>query len=166
MAAEEVENNLPPEIMKFSGDWQPYEDVLYKIFIDSVVKGELVFFGLPVGVRYFEPTKGKHFTFWHLITEGKKESERLPDLRRCERISWIAWIIKNYKTNPDITFWESKRKKSTNFVLWYEKGEFAVVLSKRSTYFILTTAYQITEPHRIKTFKENRAKYRKRQCKS
>ena len=43
-------------------------------------------------------TKGKGYAFWHVISEApqsnnRNESERIPNLRRCERIRWIAWAI-------------------------------------------------------------------------
>lgn len=166
MATEEIDNQQPPEIFEFPGDWQPYEDALFKIFQDTIVNDSLTFLGLPIKTRYFEPTKGKHFTFWHIISEGEKETERTPDMRRCERISWIAWVIKNHETHSNISYWESKRKSSKNFVIWYEEGQFAVVLSKRSTKFVLLSAYHVTSTHRIESFKRERDNYRKNTPKS
>lgn len=40
-------------------------------------------------------TNGKHFGFWRVISDGELEDDRLPDLRRCERITWIAYLIAN-----------------------------------------------------------------------
>lgn len=164
MATEETNGLNPPDLLIFSGEgekWKKYEDDLFAIFKSTIADGELKFQGLPVNPRRFPEEKGKHFTFWHLITEGDTESERTPDLRRCERIGWVAWIIRNCGTSPDITFWESKRGTARNFVLWYEKGQFAVILSKRSRYFILLSAYFVDEDHRIEAFKRDRDEYQK-----
>ncbi len=107
--------------------------------------------------------KGKHFTFWHLISEGEIESKRTPDMRRCERLRWIKWVIENVLAAPEITYWESKPKGSTNIVVWYETGGYAVVLAKRSGYYLLKTAY-VVKPRRAKGFEYEREQYKKKQA--
>ncbi|MNH30689.1 hypothetical protein D3C79_909980 [compost metagenome] len=41
-----------------------------------------------LGLKRHPVIQGKEATFWHMISEGNDEAERLPDLRRCERIRW------------------------------------------------------------------------------
>ena len=162
MEAEEI-NVTPPDLIVFSGkteEWELYQERLFDVFKKTIVEGKLRFLGLPVNPRRFPEEKGKHFTFWHLISEGEKEEERTPDLRRCERIAWVAWIIKNCGSHPDISYWESKRGSSRNFVLWYEEGQFAVILAKRSRYFVLLSAYQVVNDRRIQSFRRDRDEYR------
>lgn len=162
MEAEKIDYLTPPNIVVFSGnDWESYQNDLFSIFEDTIIKNKLLFQGLPVTPRRFPEYKGKHFTFWHLISEGEKEDDRTPDLRRCERIGWISWIIKNCENHPGISYWENQRGNSRNVVLWYEEGQFAVILAKRSKYFVMLSAYQITEERRIKTFQRDRDEYRK-----
>ena len=105
----------------------------------------------------FQPDeKGKEATFWHLISEGKSEKDRLPDLRRCERIRWPRPIIEHYD-QPAITFWVNERRGEKRICLWFEE-EYLVVLAKRHGYVILWTAYLVTKTHtKIKLKKEHEA---------
>ncbi len=167
MASEEIDVT-PPELIEFSGrteEWKAYEESLFEVFKKTIVEDKLRFQGLPVNPRRFPEEKGKHFTFWHLITEGEKEEDRTPDFQRCKRIGWVSWIIKNCENESIISYWESRRGSSKNWVIWYEKGQFAVVLAKRSQYFVLLSAYQVTDPRRIKSFERDREEYRQNRIK-
>jgi len=44
--------------------------------------------GKRLGLKRHPMTQNKEATFWHMIQEGSVESERIPDIRRCERIRW------------------------------------------------------------------------------
>lgn len=156
-----IETSVPPEIFELSGEWDQYQEAIFKVFQDTIVNGNPTFLGLPVKPKWFEPYKGKHFTFWHLISEGEKEDERTPDLRRCERIGWIKWVLDNCGSHPGICFWEEKRKRgSKDYIIWYEKGNYVVILSKRSYGFLLKTAY-CPKPHKIATLKRESGKTKK-----
>ena len=48
--------------------------------------------------------KGKPGTFWHIVSSGENEEERLPDLRRYERVAWPAHILDYCKKNCDNVF--------------------------------------------------------------
>src|SRR4030066_170192 len=61
--------------------------------------------------------KGKEATFWHLISEGKSEKDRLPDLRRCERIRWPRPIIEHHD-RLTIKFWGPERKGGKRTCFW------------------------------------------------
>jgi len=101
--------------------------------------------------------KGKEATFWHLISEGKSEKDRLPDLRRCERIRWPRPIIEHYN-QPAIKFWLNERRGEKRICLWFEEEEYLVVLAKRHGYVILWTAYLVTKTHmKLKLRKEHEA---------
>lgn len=79
-----------PALILFDGDWQGYVEKLYSVYLESIVNGNLKFNGLRINCQFRPDTQGKHFGFWHVISEGKTEEDRLPDFRRCERMSWIA----------------------------------------------------------------------------
>lgn len=140
-----------PDLFPFAGDWSAYEDALYRIYLNDIVNADLRFNGLPIRCQYRPPSKNKHFGFWHIISEGKTEDDRLPDLRRCERIGWIAYLITSAGVDTDISWWENKRGGNTHVVIWHERENFTVILAKRSQYFLLKSAY-CTEPHRKKAF--------------
>ena len=92
----------PPELMLLASypDWAAYEDAIYAAYLQTVARAGLVFRGDPVKVRYMPESKRKGYGFWHLISEApdqgnRDEDERIPDLRRCERVRWVAWCIQN-----------------------------------------------------------------------
>lgn len=139
------------------GNWDFYQKVIYEEFLDSVDK-KLKFLGLPIKCRYFEPINDMHRGFWHLITEdpqnSKNDEERLPDIRRCERMKWISHIINNIN-HPAILCWENKRGSNTNVVIWLEQENYMIVLSKRKDYYLLVTAYVHDKNKSIKNKKES-----------
>ncbi len=148
---------LPPLVPMFN-PWQEYEDHLYQIFMDTVVNGGLRFKGLPVKSQYRPESKGKGFSFWHLISEGPNEDDRTPDLRRCERLRWFAWLIENAEKCDDLSWWENRRGRNTHVVIWHEAEEFAVVLAKRNGYYLIKTAYAVRS-RREKSFRKERDKF-------
>lgn len=149
--------SLPP-LEEFNGQWQPYEDLIYQIFVDEVVKGGLRFDGERISCQRRPEQKGKHYAFWHLITSGRSEEERSVDLRRCERIRWIAWTIQNVNSSPLVSAWENRRATSRHVVLWVEAHDYAVILARRCDHYLLKTAY-VVEPHRAKSFRSERQEY-------
>lgn len=151
-ASPSIAEPIPPALFVLSGVWQNDEDALYQIFLDTLVKSPVQFQGLRVGIRRHEEYKGKHFAFWHLISEGEKEDERTPDYRRCERLSWVAWIITNCESYSGIVWWENERWGQKHIVIWHETENFAVVLARRNGYFVLKTCY-VLKPRRAKDFK-------------
>ena len=56
------------------------------------------------------------------------------------RIQWISHLINNAQ-DPQIFCWENKRGSNDNTVLWLRSEMYRVILSKRSNYYLLTTAY-------------------------
>lgn len=145
METSEVNGSTPPELHIFSGDWATYQEELYNIFLDKICNANLTFQGLPVKIKKHPEYKEKHFTFWHLTSEGDKEDERMPDLRRCERLSWVNWIILNCDLHTGISYWENKRGSQKHVVVWCESEKYAVILAKRNGYFLLKTAYHVKD---------------------
>jgi hypothetical protein len=144
-----------PELFPFHGEWSRYEEELYTIYLETIIQSRLIFHGLPVRAKYAPPTKSKGYTFWHLISEGEREEERIPDPRRCERIRWVAWLIQNGTSHKDVSWWENKRGSNTHIVIWHEQENFAVVLAQRNGYFLLKTAYWVKH-YRRKDFERER----------
>jgi hypothetical protein len=148
-----------PELLPFHGDWPAYEDEIYRVFVGEVVRSGLTFRGLKVTCQYRPPSKGKHFGFWHLISEGDTEEDRTPDLRRCERIRWVAWLIRNAEFHDGVSWWENRRGSNTHVVLWLEEEDFVVVLAKRRDYYLLRTAYCVEKSHRRRSLQRERDRF-------
>lgn len=91
--------------------------------------------------------KGKEATFWHIISEGEVESERLPDLRRCERIRWPRSIIMAINSEL-VKSWRNQRRDEERIVIALKDFSYVVILADRGDYVLLWTAYPVEHMHR------------------
>jgi len=137
---------LPPLVL-FEGDWGKYLDALYGYFKQDFIDSRPSFRGRRLGLKKHPLNQGKEATFWHFIQEGLNEDDRIPDLRRCERIRWPRPVIEN-ANKPVLKIWENTRKSEKRILLWLEDQEYLVVLAERNGYLLPWTAYLVTEEHR------------------
>lgn len=150
------------------GDWSKYLDVLYGFFKADFIQKKLPkFAGKRMGLKRYPLVEGKEATFWHMITEGKIEVERLPDMRRCERIRWPRPIIERAEGDEIIKVWRSvknnqKRRGERRICLWFEDEDYLVVLADRGDYVLPWTAYQVTREHQKKKLQKEYERF----CKS
>lgn len=152
----------PPKLLIFSGcDWPAYQEHLYMVFCSAFLHKGVLFLGLPVRIKRHPEFQKKHFAFWHIISEGEQEEDRTPDLRRCERIGWIRWVIENCQKHPGIFWWKNERHGRQHVVIWYRKENYVVVLAERAGYFLLKTAY-LTEAYRSKQLQRELDVYTKK----
>ena len=135
---------LPPLVylQEHGGNWDKYLRAIYEVFRTDFVLSHPDFRGLPVRIRHMPRDDNKEATFWHLISEGKGEEERIPDLRRCERIRWPRPVVENHFVSG-IRVWESRRGVKTNICIWFLEVDYLVVLGKRNGYVLLVTAYPV-----------------------
>lgn len=137
-----------PELLLFEdyhGDWQRYEDKIYERFYTDFVESKPKFQNKLVDITK-QLIKGKERSFWHCIQEGRIEEQRTPDLRRCERISWIRAIIE-HANEPIIKKWQNKKGRHIRQLLWLEEAEYLIVLEERIKTWLLWTAYCTTLGH-------------------
>lgn len=146
---------LPPKELfsNYRGSWSVYLDALYAIFQADFVYSKPVFQGRPLGLKRHPIVEDKEATFWHLISEGGVEEERIPDMRRCERIRWPKVIIEAVP-HLDIKVWQEHKKSELRTYLWVESEGYLVVLNQRKDY-LLWTAFYVERQHQ-------REKYNKR----
>lgn len=134
--------------------WPNYIDDIYAEFRHTAADAGLVFRGWPVVCPYMEPQRGappkqpyqgKHFSFWHSMSTGPKEDERVPDFPRCERIDWIGWVIRNAEDPAWVRWWENERRgdrgPKTHVPLWLFEHNYAVILDKGRDRYFLRTSY-------------------------
>jgi hypothetical protein len=99
--AEPVEAQAGEEqILKGRGAVQPYLERLHQQFTRDFVESLPTWPGKHVGLKRHPEYDGKSATFWHMISEGSDETERTPDLRRCERIAWPRPVIDAFDEVP------------------------------------------------------------------
>jgi hypothetical protein len=152
----------PPDLVPFNafgGDWTLYEAELHRIFLAEIAGGGLQFRGIRVGSRRHPEAAGRWASFWHLVQEGHVEDDRTPDLRRCERIPWVRWVIENAPTHAEIDEWQNTRGTEVNTLLWYRE-EYLVILAQRQGYWLLKTAYCTEKSGRIRQLRKERDAFR------
>lgn len=139
-----------PEIMElsdFGGNFAIYLEAVYELFKHDFIEHRPVFRGIRLGLKKHPLYKGKEATFWHMTSEGEDEDERVPDLRRLERIKWPAKMI-NQSEHPYLKVWENVRGSKTNILIYHEAERYLVVLRKAKDYLIPWTAYLIDHKSR------------------
>ena len=152
-----------PSLVLFShydGNWEKYVEVLYKYFKQDFIQKRTSFQGIQIRLKRYPLSQGKEATFWHLISEGETEENRIPDLRRCERIRWPRPMIINFK-DSQIKLWKNQRRGETRVCLWLEDQEYIVILAERKGYNLLWTAYMVTENHRKRKLQKEFENYHK-----
>lgn len=151
---------LPPLVLfnEYNGDWDRYVKAIYSYFEQDFVDDTPYYQNFKIVLKRHPYYQGKEATFWHLISEGQSEDERLPDLRRCERIRWPRPIIE-HDNDRVVKVWKNKRGSQTRICLWFEDQEYLVVLAERKRYVILWTAYPVTRSHRKRKLRQEYEAY-------
>jgi hypothetical protein len=141
-------NSLPPLILftDYGNDWNIYVEALYNFFCQDFVISRPNFANKRFALKRHPIIAGKEATFWHIITEGKIEDQRTPDLRRCERIRWPRPIIEAF-ASYQVKCWKNKRKSEDRILIALEDFSYVVVLADRGEYILLWTAYCIHHSH-------------------
>jgi hypothetical protein len=135
-----------PELVPLSDfEATEYLENVYQIFHSEIIAKSPVFEGMPVKCRRDPIMDGKEAGFWHCISEGANENERIPDPRRCERVRWIRAILEN-ASDSRIDVWTVKRNRDERVHIWFEET-YLVVLGKRRRYFQLITAFCTDREH-------------------
>jgi len=140
------------ELDDYGGDWERYVEEVYLGFRADFIASRPRIPGRRWAVKRHPLIKGREATFWHLVSEGRVEDERLPDLRRCERIRWPRAMIDALGTDR-IVAWANRRRGECRVVIALPDFSYAVVLADRGDYIMLWTAYTIDEGYRRKQMK-------------
>lgn len=157
--------NWLPEALRYSdfnGKWDKFLVAIYNIFENDFKHSTPDYNGYPV-IHDNRIEDRKEAAFWHIISSiDSKTSQRLPDLRRCERIPWCKPVIEN-NSDPKISTWENKRKRETRLSLWLEELDYLIVLKQLSRVMVLVTAYCTDREHTRRKLRKERAEYLERQ---
>lgn len=141
--------DLPEKIIldDYQGDWQKFENAVYQAFYNDFVLTKPIYRNIRLGLKKNPLIDGKEYTFYHFITEGKNENQRIQMEDRMERIRWPKPIIEN-SYDQSLLVWKNKRGNETRILLWHQQSEYLVVLSERTGYILPWTAYPVTENNR------------------
>lgn len=139
---------LPPLILfhDYEGDWDAYLEAVYAVFAADFLGVRPNFDGKRMGLKSHPMELGKEATFWHFVQSGPVEAERMPEMRRLERIAWPRAVIDNH-SDPAVKRWSEVRKGSENIHLWCEEAEYLVVLADRGNFVLPWTAYPVEHQH-------------------
>ena len=148
-------------LKQYGGDWNRYVEVLYRFFCKDFVNSRPTLDSRPVNHKRLPLSDGKVATFWHIISEGRTEDDRVPDLRRCERIRWPRPTIESTDAD-EVKCWTNRRRGETRIVLWLEKQDYVVILADRRHYVLLWTAYYVDRNHTRRKLRKEYETYRKR----
>ena len=161
MKIEDICTWLPPiiKLETFSGDWDKYYKNLYEKFVNDFIEKPLYFNNKIVQVRINPKQNNYEHAFIHLTCETMKDgitlNDRIPDLRRCERIGWNRAIINNYpctnscKNCDKILYYEEYYKNTIRISLLFYDVRFKVILEQRENYYLLITGYYIKYDFRL-----------------
>jgi uncharacterized protein YlaI len=154
--------NLPEIILLSDSEASKYIDKIFNIFQMEVVNGGLEFLGLPIKCPWHPSSDNKHFCFWHLISEKNetgKECDRIHDPRRCERISWISYVIQNANNKTKIWCWEkeirTKRGRNKHIHLYLHEECYMVILRRKSNRLELVTTFVVSNHQRRVNERQN-----------
>lgn len=155
---------LPKELCyaDYEGNWGKFLSDVYDIFLNDFKRSQAKYEGHTI---VYDSTieLGKERVFWHLIQRQDYSAlERLPDIRRCERIPWPRPIIEHSSDNA-ISVWKKEIKRQTRIHIWLESLDYIVVLAEMPRVIALVTAFCTDiESHRKKLMKD-RKKYEEMQ---
>jgi hypothetical protein len=152
---------LPPlmEFNEYGGDWNVYLEAIYAVFEKDFVKSKPSFRGQRLGLKRFPEYEGKEATFWHMTSEGSIEMERIPDMRRCERIQWPRPVIE-HEADPELLVWVEPHGANDNRIHIYLPAErYLVVLADRGNYILPWTAFYIEYENGHQKYLKRHARY-------
>ena len=114
----------------YEASWKSYENALYDIFKRDFIDGHPAFENKRVNIRKEPMEFGKEEAFFHITCQDyRKDGNRVPDFKRCERIKWVRAFIENYNCDSTqcdncdgVKVWDEPYKNTTRvFYCWKKK---------------------------------------------
>jgi hypothetical protein len=135
-------------------------DTLYDIFRRDFVETRPRYEQRPVW-HFPEKDSGRELIFWHLThREDKITKERLPDLRRSERLSWVRKVIEAAGESGVLAWDYLEGGGRVNTYVWLKDHDFLVLMRRcRNGERRLITSYYVDYPHKRRKLE---GKYSKR----
>lgn len=156
-----------PNIIKledFGGRFNDFLEAVYDIFKVDFVFSKPVFRGKILNLKRFPIVDGKEYTFYHMTHEGDNENERIPDLRRMERIAWPRPLIDN-SLHPYIKVWRNIRRgkggTKKRILILHEIEKYIVILDDRKDYILPWTAFLIKGSSQLSSYLKEYENYTK-----
>ncbi len=152
-----------PEIIcleDYQGNYSDYIDEVYRIFKRDLIDNRPKFGSSKLVMKFNPLFQDRAYTFYHMTHTGEVENDRIPDLRRCERIEWARIVIENVE-KWDLKFWRQERNRKRNRICIQlsveDDVDYYVILDVRKDYILIWTAFVVEYEHE-KRKKENEYK--------
>ena len=143
-----------PEIItleEFGGDWHSFIEAVYEAFKKDFLISRPIFRGTYIKLKRHPLFQDKAYTFYHMTHKGDIESDREPELRRCERISWAKPVIENCE-QWKLKIWPQIRKGKNRICIWLElddEPDYIVILDvRKNSYIYVWTAFTLNRNHK------------------
>ena len=133
----------------YKGNFALYNEVVYAVFKNDFVKSRPVFQNKRLALKAHPLIDGKEYTYYHFTHSGNIETERIPNLRRMERIRFPKPMI-DFSDDKSLKVWRNKRGTSERIFILHEIERYLVVLEDRKDYILPWTAYLIEDYNRLK----------------
>lgn len=136
---------LPPlvRLEDYGGDVEVYLDAVYQYFREDFVDSQVWCLDRRVCINKTPIHDGKETTFWHIVSDGPMEAERIPNLRRCECVRWPRPIIDALSTADRIVWWKSFQDRRWRLKLALPDFSYVVVLADLPKRVFLITAFRV-----------------------
>lgn len=149
-----MEITLPELILlaAYGGDYHLFIESVYATFEKDFILYKPSFRGKSLRLKYHPAFQGKAYTFYHMTHIGNNENDRIPDLRRCERIPFARPVIEKCD-NWELKIWPQKRGNKNRLCIWLERQDepdYFVILDVRDKYILPWTAFVAEYEHQKK----------------
>ena len=155
---------VPPiEECNSLGNWKQYQERIYSIFKQDFIDSVPLYESVNVNIKHYPIEYGKEEAFYHVTCKDYNNcGDRVPDLRRCERIRWVRAFIENNcnlmmcEECEGIKTWRERYKNKTRVHILLEEEKYMVVLEHRpqtenhKEYFLLITAFYFDYDNALK----------------
>ena len=144
------DDTLPPKL-DLDGTYERLVALLYGVFERDFIRSRPRFKGLPVVFDDRRIDSEYEEGFWHVITRTESEG-RVLDYKRAKRLPWLKPLIE-LGEDADVLRWseediDSRRGKMVRkHFIWYESGEYLIILKEIPGKFFLATAFFVTGSH-------------------
>jgi len=143
--------DLPEMILleHFDGNYNRFIDAVYEVFENDFIKHKTKFRGEILRMKWHPVFQERAYTFYHMTHRGKDEQNRVPDLRRCERMPWARPVIEKCDS-WNLKIWPQIRKGANRLCIWLEmedEPDYFVILDIRKDYNLLWTAFVAEYEH-------------------
>lgn len=147
-------DKLPEKICleDYGGNYKAYIEAIYNIFERDFILHHTKFGRHELKLKFNPLFQERAYTFYHMTHKGEIETDRQPDLRRCECLPWARPAIENV-TAWNLKFWRQTRQHSKNRVciaLETDIETYFIILEVRDTFILLWTAFLVEYRHQAK----------------